>query len=1028
MRDHSCFPWLVLAAAAAVALSCPAADVISTVAGTGEYGFSGDGGPATTAQLSAPGHAVVDAAGNLFISDGLNYRIRKVDAATGVISTIAGDGQSADAGDGGPATAASFMYPRGLALDSAGNILVADVGAKRIRRIDAATAIISTLAGDGTAATTGDGGPATAAALNDPTGVAADSAGNVYVAEFTGNRVRKVDAATGIISTVAGTGEGGYGGDGGPATAALLQRPVHVTVDAAGNVFISDQWNHRVRKVTAATGVITTVAGGDQWGYAGDGGPATNAALHSPCGIAVDAAGSVYVVEMSGQRVRRVDPQGVISTVAGTGQRGSAGDGGPPYAALFATPDGLTLAGGCAYVAEWNNHRVRKFTVSDAPAITTPLNATGMVGVALNVPVSATGNPYPTLSAAGLPPGLTLSAGALTGTPTAAGTYDVTLTASNGAGPDDVKTLKVVIEAPWVVTTVAGNGRTGYSGDGGPATQASLYRPGGLALDASGGLYIADTLNHRVRKVAASTGTITTVAGTGTRGTTGDGGPATDALLSYPGNLALDAGGNLFFCDMGSNRVRKVDAATGIISTYAGDGFLDENDKGRFAGDGGAATAASLNTSKLFHCGGVAFSPAGNLFIGDSVNHRIRRVDTATGIITTHTGDGYTDEDGNGRMAGDGSTRTYASLNFPRGITWDAAGNCYIADTGNNRIRRVDSATGRVSTLAGGNGAAWPAAGDGGLAVSTWIRAPYSVAIDKNGCVLFADNSNGKIRKVDPVTGIVSLVAEGGSYGATFGLYTDDGVPASHAQINFPLGLIVDPTGAIYYADRQNDRIRKLAPGTPGNTHDTDGDGFSDELEELCGTSPTLGSVTPLTGLPAWTSGSYPTTMSLTLKLNFSKPDSDSLALSAWLPVSSGHTASGQQVLVDVGGCGAAFKLDSRGGAKVKRGAATHTCKLAPKAKDGKAKLSIKLTKAALAPAFADEGYVDSAAAAGSRYVRVAVFLGSTLYKRTVLPAYSAKLSQSGNSRYKPPKQQTETQTGGGGGAPTDEGLPGRGQ
>ncbi len=622
--------------------------LLTLVAGNGAATFAGDGGPATSASLRFPKGVALDAAGNLFIADSSNHRIRRVDAATGIISTVAGNGSFGFAGDGGPATSATLNQPDGVALDAAGNLFIADFANRRIRRVDAMTGIISTIAGNGAATFAGDGGPATSASLFSPTGVALDAAGNLFIADIHNHRIRRVDAATGIISTVAGNGTATFAGDGGPATSASLLSPIGVAIDAAGNLFIADISNHRIRRVDAATGIISTVAGNGAATFAGDGGPATSAGLNRPYGVALDAAGNLFVADNSNNRIRRVDATtAIISTVAGNGTRTFAGDGYPATSATLNHPFGVALdAAGNLFIADAFNNRIRRVDATTA-----------------------------------------------------------------------------------IISTVAGNGTRTFTGDGGPATSASLYRPFGVALDTAGNLFIADSINNRIRRVDATTGIISTVAGNGTNGFAGDGGPATSARLHRPFGVALDAAGNLFIADSSNYRIRRVDATTGIISTVAGNGTNG------FAGDGGPATSARLH--RPF---GVTLGAAGNLFIADTNNNRIRRVDATTGIISTVAGNGIFG------FAGDGGSATNASLRSPTGMALDAAGNLFIADTNNTRIRRVDSTTAIISTVAG-NGTGY-FAGDGGPATSASLADTRDVAVDTTGNLFIADASNNRIRRV----------------------------------------------------------------------------------------------------------------------------------------------------------------------------------------------------------------------------------------------------------------------------------------
>ena len=688
---------------------------IDTFAGTRDVR---DNGPATSAWLRSPNGVAVDGAGNLYIADSWNARIRKVDSA-GVITTVAGTGERGFSGDGGPATAAALDRPSGVAVDGAGNLYIADSWNARIRKVDSA-GVISTVAGTGSFGFGGDGGPAVDARLFYPQGVAVDGAGNLFIADSLNERIRKVDSA-GVISTVAGTGVFGFGGDGGPAVDARLFSPQGVAVDGAGNLFIADSGNHRIRKVDAA-GTITTIAGSGETrfsgGFSGDGGPADEAQLSDPFGVAVDGAGNLYIADSGNHRIRKVDAAGTITTIAGSGETGFfgggfSGDGGPADEAQLSDPFGVAVDGaGNLYIADSGNHRIRK------------------------------------------------------------------------------------VDAAGTIITIAGSGETGFfgggfSGDGGPAVEAELRDPSGVAVDSAGNVYIADVGDHRIRKVD-STGTITTIAGTGEFGFSGDGGPAVEAELYDPAGVAVDSAGNLYIADTGNGRIRKVDS-TGTITTIAGTGEFG------FSGDGGPAVEA-----ELYDPAGVAVDSAGNLYIADTGNQRIRKIDS-TGTITTIAGTG---EYG---FSGDGGPAAVARLAFPNGVAVDSAGNLYIADSGNRRIRKIDS-TGTIITIAGTGEFGF--SGDGGPAIQAALYLLSGVAVDGAGNLYIADTGNQRIRKIDS-TGTITTIAGTGEYG-----FSGDGGPAAVARLAFPNGVAVDSAGNLYIADSGNRRIRKLTPGggsTPPN-------------------------------------------------------------------------------------------------------------------------------------------------------------------------------------------------------------------
>jgi sugar lactone lactonase YvrE len=349
-------------------------NIITTVAGNGTYAYAGDGGPATNASLRYPQGVGFDAAGNLYIADNDNNRVRKVDA-NGIITTVAGDGNGSStgsgryAGDGGAATNASLYRPNNVAWDAAGNLLIADIFNDRIRRVDT-HGIITTVAGKSGRGYSGDGEAATNAELNLPASVALDAMGELYIADLDNNRIRKVDT-NGIITTVAGNGRYGYAVDGGPATNASLSNPQGAAVDLIGNLYIADTRNYCIRKVNKQ-GIITTVAGRGGVNYPpGDGGAATNGGLSYPWFVTLDAIGELYIADHGNNRIRKVDTNGIITTVAGNGNRAYGGDGGAATNASLNGPACVALdAAGNLYIADWYNNRIREVHFAGFPTLT----------------------------------------------------------------------------------------------------------------------------------------------------------------------------------------------------------------------------------------------------------------------------------------------------------------------------------------------------------------------------------------------------------------------------------------------------------------------------------------------------------------------------------------------------------------------------------------------------------------------------------------------------------------------------------
>jgi hypothetical protein len=606
---------------------------VYTVAGTGSFGFSGDGGPATSARLSDPARVTVDAAGNLVLASTFDNRVRVVADQTGTfygqpmtagdIYTIAGTGTQGFTGDGGPAATAELAKPQDVNVDAAGNLLLADTGNQVIRVVADQTGTfygqpmtvgdIYTIAGTGTQGFTGDGGPAASAELNAPQGVTVDGVGNVVVADTGNSRVRVIAATTGTyygqqmaagdVYTVAGGGTTGLPGDGGPAAAARLSLPYAVAVDAAGNAVVADTGDSRIRVAAAASGSfygqamtagdMYTVAGTGTPGFSGDRHPATAAKLNGAEGVTVTSAGNLVLADTGNNRIRVVAATtgtfygqhmttGDIYTVAGTGTAGYAGDGGAAVSARLSVPAGAAAdASGNLVVADSGNNVIR-------------------------VAAATTGTFY--------------------GQPMTAGD----------------------------IYTIAGTGTQGFTSDGGPATSAGMAVPADVAVDGAGNVLITDFGDNRVRVVAATTGTfygqpmtagdIYTIAGTGTGGFAGDGGPATGATLYYPQGMAVDGAGDILVTDSGNNRVRMVAgpdsvAATGRPARRAHTARPPADRHG--AGAGGAASAGPYVTllfsrSELTAADGCVSDDSGIARLDTAVAPYLRSLGmTGTGTLTT---------------------------------------------------------------------------------------------------------------------------------------------------------------------------------------------------------------------------------------------------------------------------------------------------------------------------------------------------------------------------------------------------------
>jgi sugar lactone lactonase YvrE len=886
---------------------------LTTVAGTGFVGYTGDGGAATSAKLAYPTTVTTDGSGNIYFADNLSYRVRKVTSG-GIITSFAGTGflpiPNSDVctlnGDGDQATAILLCDASAVAVGTAGDVFFSD-GVMGVVRKVTPTGLLMTVAGGGTN-NPGDGQAATSAALRAGP-LAVDAAGNLLISDASHGSIRKVDTS-GVIHTVAGGGTGTPSTTPAPASSVYLNRPGEIAIAPNGSDFyIADTYNGLVEKVTLASSpTIAVVAGGGQR-YPGDGGPATSAKLYAPSGVAIDGSGSLYISDSSGARLYRVDSSGIITTVAvfggstpgglavapggqvvvsgapghlsaltpaglvpiaGTGSGTSSGDGGPAYLAGI-WPNAFAIDGsGDLFVADGSNKRVRRIQAFAAPSAPTSVSAvasTHSAKVQWAAPTTTGGLPiaqYTVRSYQGATPGPSVNVSgattAIVGGLAANVPYTFTVSAFNGwvSGPASAASSAVT---PTVLTTggdiltyagsigrgpavslgqypyslalagthlyvgdlanplirdvdlssaqegvLAGNDSYGYTGDGGMAASAMINGAGAMAY-CGGQEYFADTFNYAIRKIDAS-GRITTFAGTGQFGYSGDGGPATSAQFGRVFGLACRTGGGLYVSDSDNGAVRIIDVGGTISTWYSGFSFptgITEFGSPNVVAvaDSGADNAVwalsaqaprlldgtpgvpGSGSSQLNDPRGLAFLN-GSLYIADRANSLLRVVDGQSGAITTPM---------------------MLYVNQPVGLAADNANNLlYVANTGSFTVGRAD-VTISVVTKVAGNGTP-SLSGDGGPAAQAQLGNPYAVAVDSGGDLFIADNQNAVIRKVDP-TGNITTIAGNGLAG-----FAGDGGPAVAAELSDPRGVAVAPNGDVYISDTGNSRVRKVDHST----------------------------------------------------------------------------------------------------------------------------------------------------------------------------------------------------------------------
>ncbi len=678
-------------------------------------------------------------------------------------STFAGIGGIAGSatGSGGGAGVPVFNGPSGVVVNSSGNLYVTD-SFNQLIRVVTPTGTVTTLAGTVGQAGSQEG-TGTAAVFFNPTGPAVDGSGNLYVADFGNATIRKITQA-GVVTTFAGlAGLPGKTDDTG--TAARFLKPTSVAVDGSGNLFVADSGNHTIRKITSA-GIVTTFAGlAGTLGIAdGTGG---SAGFNNPRGVAVDSAGNIYVADTGNNTIRKITSAGVVTTLAGMpGTFGSAdGTGG---AARFNFPNSLAVdSAGNIYVADEISNTIRKITPGGL--VTTLAGSAGVAGK-----VDATG------SAASFnhPTGVCVNSS----------TGDLYVA-------DYENGLIRKVTAAGVVTTIAGVGGISGAQDGSGfiTSPALFFSPSGTATDTAGNIYVADTGNNLIRQIT-SAGSVTILAGNATSLGRTDG-TGSSASFKSPAGVASDGNGNIYVADAANHLIRLVTPA-GVVSTFAGTGGMAGNADG-------TGTAASFDDPS-----GIAVDKiGGNIYVADFNNHTIRKI-TPTGVVTTLAGTAGSAGSADGAGAN-------ARFNYPRSVAVDGSGNVYVADYGNQSIRKISSA-GVVTTLAGATGTAGSTDGTGNNAR---FNGPGGVAVDSAGNVYVADTNSSTIRQVTPAGVVTTLGGVAGSPGDV------DGV-ATAARFDHPTGLSVDSAGNLYIADNRNHTIRKgTTPTSIANSGGSGGGG-----------------------------------------------------------------------------------------------------------------------------------------------------------------------------------------------------------
>jgi sugar lactone lactonase YvrE len=637
---------------------------------------------------------------NLYIgANSAGWRLQRI-TPSGQITTIAGNNQFFY-GDGQYPPQAAFGPNLAISVTPVGTLLITDISNSRIRYVTT-DPIVTTIAGTGGTSYTGDGGLAFNATFSTPTTTVTDTNGNIYIADTGSQVIRRIQNST--ITTYGGNGQIGNTGDGGPAIQARMNSPFGLAVDSANNLLFSDLSNSALRIITP-TGVIQRLAGNYTRGFSGDGGPALSATMSFPRDVAVDRSNNVYFCDTGNARVRRIDAAtGIIRTVAGNGVQAFSGDNGLATLASLSSPTGVaTDFTGNLYISDTQNHCIRYVNMTTS-TITTVAGRPRIAGYSGD-------KSFATFALLSSPSHVAFD-------PTS-GYYYI--------ADDGNRRIRYVNSATKIIFTAAGNGSPFTGGDGGPAVNAVFGSITSVTTDSNQNIYITDGLGHAIRKINALTSTITTVVGTGVPGFSGDGGLATAARLSSPQTVVIDLSANLYFSDTNNQRIRRVDASTSMISTLAGTGFAGYN------GDSISSIKANLNFPKA-----LARDSLGALYVGDSSNYRIRRLDPK-GFITTYAGNSLPQPP----LAG--LSFITNPIGIPTALTTDSLGKLYMAESITSALWALPSSTGLMNPISAVSTAAY--LGDSGPLSNAYFNQPTGMIIDSCGNFLIADSGNYRLRR-----------------------------------------------------------------------------------------------------------------------------------------------------------------------------------------------------------------------------------------------------------------------------------------